>query len=56
MGHVLGLLHEHLALLDAKAVLFVNDDQSEFVEVHAFLDERMRADNDIDLAVLKRLE
>jgi hypothetical protein len=37
-------------------VLFVDDDQSEFVEVHAFLDERVGADDDIDSATFKGFE
>ena len=42
-------LCERLALLDAEAVLLVDDGDREVAEVDAFLDERMRADDDVRL-------
>jgi hypothetical protein len=37
-------------LLDAEAVLLVDDREPEFCELHAFLEERVRADRELDLA------
>jgi hypothetical protein len=42
-----------VALLDAEAVLLVDDDQAELGEAHAVLDERVRADDDARLAGLR---
>ena len=36
------------ALLDAEAVLLVDDDDAERPQLDAFLDERVRADEDVD--------
>ena len=38
-------------LLDAEAVLLVDDDHAEAVEVDRLLDERVGADGDVDRAV-----
>ena len=38
-------------LLHAEAVLLVDDDQAEVVELHALLDQLVRADDDVELAV-----
>ena len=42
---------EAFLLLHAEAVLFVDDDQAEVVELHALLDQLVRADDDVELAV-----
>ena len=39
------------ALLDAEAMLFVDHDDAEAVERHRVLDERVRADRDVDRAI-----
>ena len=43
------LLLERRALRDAEAVLLVRDDEAEMREVHIILDQRVRADDDVDL-------
>ena len=42
----LGAPHERVALLDAEAVLLVDDEQSEPGELDVLLQERVRADHD----------
>ena len=42
---------ERLALLDAEAVLLVDDGDGELAQVDALLDERMRADDDLRVDV-----
>ena len=50
VGRLLALAAQGVALLDAEAVLFVDDDQAEVVELHLVLDQRVRADDDPGLA------
>ena len=45
---VAGLLAQRGPLLDAEAVLLVDDDHAEAVERHALLDQRVRADDEVD--------
>ena len=45
-GRLLALAAQGVALLDAEAVLFVDDDQAQVVELHLVLDQRVRADDD----------
>ena len=47
---LLALAAQRVALLDAEAVLFVDDDQAEVVELDLVLDQRMGADDDPGLA------
>ena len=49
-GAVDGLLApQRRALADAKAVLFVDDAEAQPAERYALLDQRVRADDDVDL-------
>jgi len=41
------------SLADTEAVLFVDDDESEGLETYVFLNERMGADQDVDLPFRK---
>ena len=43
-------LLQQQALLHAEALLFVDDHECERVEFHFFLEQRMRADDEADLA------
>ena len=43
-----GLVAQRRPLLDAEAVLLVDDDHAEAAEVDAPLDQRVRADDDVD--------
>ena len=49
-GGTLRLAAQGVALLDAEAVLLVDDDQAEVVELDAVLDQRVRADDDAGVA------
>ena len=42
---------ETFLLLHAEAMLFVEDDQAEIVELHVLLDQLVRADDDVQLAL-----
>ncbi len=44
---------ELLLVLDAKVLLFVDDDQAEILEADLFGQQGMRADDDLDLALLQ---
>ncbi len=51
MEHVRGpLLGERRSLLDAEAVLLVDDGDSEVAEDHVALDQGVRPDGDLDVA------
>ena len=43
---------EPLLMLDAEPLLFVDDHKSQILEVHIVAEEAVRADEDIDLALL----
>ncbi len=45
-GRLLALGAQGVALFDAEAVLLVDDDQAEVVELDLVLDQRVRADDD----------
>ena len=47
---------ERQALVHAEAVLLVDDGQRQVVEVDAFLEQRMRADDDVDRAAGEAVE
>ena len=47
---LLALAAQGVALLDAEAVLLVDDDQAEVVELHLVLDQGVGADDDAGLA------
>ena len=50
MQHVRGAtLHQRLSLLDTEAVLLVDDRDGEIAQLDALLDQRVRADHDVDL-------
>ena len=49
--HRLPQLLEPFLVLDAEALLLVDDDQAEILELHVAADEPMRADDDVDLAL-----
>lgn len=50
VGRLLALTAQGVALLDAEAVLLVHDDQTQVVELHLVLDQRVCADDDAGLA------
>ena len=45
---------ERLALLDAEAVLLVDDGDREVAQLDALLDQRVRADDDVGARALRR--
>ena len=45
--HAIRMRGKRGALVDPKSVLFVHHDKAKFLKTHAFLNERMRAHNDI---------
>ena len=51
--HVRAAGAEGVALLDAEAVLLVDDDQAQLGEPHPVLDQRVGADDDARLAGLR---
>ena len=44
------------ALQNAEAVLFVHDDETEFLECYGILDQRVRADDDLRFAAFDARE
>jgi hypothetical protein len=54
--HRLAHLLQPLFVRDAKALLFVDDDQAQVGEFHILADEPMRADEDVDLALGRALD
>ena len=50
---VVALAAQHVALLDAEAVLLVDDHDPEGGELDALLEERVGADHDVDLAAVE---
>jgi hypothetical protein len=51
--HLAPHLLQALLVGHAEALLFVDDDQAQVLELHVLLDESMRADDDVDRAVLQ---
>src|SRR5579875_12253 len=51
---VMPFLAQRVALLDAEAMLLIDDDQPQPAKVHIFLDQRMRADSHGGLSALDR--
>ena len=51
----LPLFRQRLSLKNAEAVLLVNDNESEFGEIHAFLNQRMGSDRDAGLSAHQSL-
>ena len=49
-------LLEPLLVLDAEALLLVDDDQAQVLELHVLRQQPVRADDDVDLAVREPLE
>ncbi len=47
---------EFLFVSDAEPLLFVNDNKTEFRQFHVVRQNAVRADNDIDIAFLGRLD
>ena len=54
--HRLPQLLEPFLVLDAEALLLVDDDQAEVLELHVGADQAMRADDDVDAACGQALE
>ena len=52
---LLALAHERGALLDAETVLLVRDDETETEKRHRVADERVRADDHVELSAGERL-
>ena len=52
MRHVTGFDHQGFALIDAKTVLFINDNQRQFMHINLFLDQSLSANNKTRLTAL----
>ena len=49
---LVGLLHQFEALQDAEAVLLIDDDEAEAIELDFFFDERVGADDELRFAAV----